>query len=99
MDGFVITRYFLLVLFAFGRAEVPKLSKFSVNEVDTFYVSVHEANPITKLYAEHYNVDKDQISVSGLSSGGYFAVQFHVAFSKVIMGAGIIAAGGCISVM
>ena len=41
----------------------------------------------------HYNVDKDQISVSGLSSGAYFAVQFHVSFSKTIMGAGIVAGG------
>jgi len=38
-------------------------------------------------------VDSDKISVSGLSSGGYFAVQFHVAFSKTIMGAGILAGG------
>jgi len=38
-------------------------------------------------------VDSEKISVSGLSSGGYFAVQFHVAFSKTIMGAGILAGG------
>lgn len=40
-----------------------------------------------------YRVDKDTISVSGLSSGGYFAVQFHVAFSGTINGAGIVAGG------
>lgn len=40
-----------------------------------------------------YNVDRDQISVSGLSSGAYFAVQFHVSFSKMIMGAGVVAGG------
>lgn len=40
-----------------------------------------------------YNVDRDQISVSGLSSGAYFAVQFHVSFSKTIMGAGVVAGG------
>lgn len=38
-------------------------------------------------------MDKDAISVSGVSAGGYFAVQFHVAFSETIMGAGILAAG------
>jgi len=38
-------------------------------------------------------VDKTQISVSGLSSGAFFAVQFHVAFSSTIMGAGIVAGG------
>ena len=36
---------------------------------------------------------RDKITVSGLSSGGYFAVQFHVAFSSTIKGAGIIAGG------
>ncbi len=42
---------------------------------------------------ETYNVDTKKISLSGFSSGGFFAVQFHVAFSETIMGAGI-AAGG-----
>jgi hypothetical protein len=42
---------------------------------------------------EIYNVDKEQISVSGLSSGGYMAVQMHVAFSSSIVGAGVLAAG------
>jgi len=38
-----------------------------------------------------------KLSVSGLSSGGYMANQFHVAFSDKVTGAGIIAAGpyGC----
>ena len=40
-----------------------------------------------------FNVDTSQISVSGLSSGGYMAVQFDVAFSSVLRGAGIIAGG------
>lgn len=40
-----------------------------------------------------YLVDSNAVSISGLSSGGYFAVQFHVAFSKTIMGAGILAGG------
>ena len=31
--------------------------------------------------------------MSGFSSGGYFAVQFHVAFSKSIMGVGAVAGG------
>ena len=42
---------------------------------------------------KRYNVDPTQISVSGISSGGYMAQQFHVAFSSTIMGAGIIAGG------
>lgn len=37
------------------------------------------------------------VSVSGLSSGGYMAAQFEVAYSRSLMGAGIVAAGpyGC----
>ena len=35
----------------------------------------------------------DQLSVSGLSSGGFMAVQFDVAYSASIVGAGIIAGG------
>jgi poly(3-hydroxybutyrate) depolymerase len=42
---------------------------------------------------QRYNVDQSQISVSGLSSGGYMAVQLHVAFSRTFTGAGVLAAG------
>lgn len=34
-----------------------------------------------------------QVSVSGLSSGAYMAVQFEVAYSRTVMGAGVIAGG------
>src|SRR5262249_56886574 len=40
-----------------------------------------------------YNVDINQTSVSGLSAGGYMAVQFDIAFSSMLRGAGIIAGG------
>lgn len=42
-------------------------------------------------------VSADNVTVSGISSGGYMAGQFHVAHSKVVSGVGIIAAGpyGC----
>src|SRR5690349_4891765 len=39
------------------------------------------------------NLDRSAITVSGLSSGGFMAHQFHVAFSKLVTGAGIIAGG------
>ena len=39
------------------------------------------------------NIDRDQTSVSGISSGGYMAVQFHVAHSASVKGAGVLAAG------
>src|SRR2546423_13571210 len=43
-------------------------------------------------------LDHQAITVSGLSSGGFFAHQFHVAYSKLANGAGIIAGGpyGCV---
>lgn len=40
-----------------------------------------------------YHIDENSVSVSGVSSGGYLAQQFHVAYSASVMGAGIIAAG------
>ncbi|CAF4253484.1 unnamed protein product [Rotaria magnacalcarata] len=40
-----------------------------------------------------YNVDPSETSVSGISSGGYFATQVQVAFSALIIGAGIVAGG------
>lgn len=44
-----------------------------------------------------YNIDKNAISVSGLSSGGFMAAQIHVIESKTFMGVGVIAGGpyGC----
>ena len=43
-------------------------------------------------------LDRTAVTVSGLSSGGFFAHQFHIAFSKLVTGAGIIAGGpfGCV---
>jgi poly(3-hydroxybutyrate) depolymerase len=40
-----------------------------------------------------YVVDLSQTSVSGLSSGAFMAVQFHVAFSATVRGAAIFAGG------
>ena len=45
------------------------------------------------LTAGHYKVDTKRISVSGLSSGAFFSVQFHVAFSSTIIGVGAVAGG------
>jgi poly(3-hydroxybutyrate) depolymerase len=38
-------------------------------------------------------VDPSRITVSGISSGGYMAVQFHVVHSRVVRGVGVLAAG------
>jgi hypothetical protein len=40
-----------------------------------------------------FATDIAQTSVSGISSGAYLAVQFHVAHSNIVRGAGIIAGG------
>ncbi len=40
-----------------------------------------------------YHIDISQTSVSGVSSGGYMAVQFHVAYSSIVRGVGVIAGG------
>jgi hypothetical protein len=43
-------------------------------------------------------LDRGAVTVSGLSSGGYFAHQFHLAHSSLVNGAGIVAGGpyGCV---
>ncbi|XP_030834666.1 uncharacterized protein LOC100888183 [Strongylocentrotus purpuratus] len=42
---------------------------------------------------EQYGADGNQVSVSGLSAGGFVAVQVHVAYSASIMGVGVVAGG------
>jgi len=39
------------------------------------------------------NIAPDQISISGVSAGGWLAVQYHVAHSSQIMGVGVVAGG------
>ncbi|XP_006814225.1 poly(3-hydroxybutyrate) depolymerase-like [Saccoglossus kowalevskii] len=40
-----------------------------------------------------YGADADQVSASGVSSGGYMAIQMHVAYSASVMGSGVLAGG------
>lgn len=44
-------------------------------------------------------IDRERITVSGLSSGGHMAHQLHVAYSDLFSGAAIIAGGpfGCLA--
>jgi poly(3-hydroxybutyrate) depolymerase len=46
-------------------------------------------------------LDPASVTVSGLSSGGFFAHQVHVAFSGTVSGAAILAGGsyGCVEVI
>lgn len=50
------------------------------------------APPLEEL-AKGVHIDVGQISVSGISSGGFMAHQFHVAHSAHVVGAGVVAGG------
>ncbi|HET7364454.1 MAG TPA: depolymerase [Burkholderiales bacterium] len=51
-------------------------------------LAAHAAEPLPALHAA-----RDGITVSGVSSGGYMAVQLHVAHSARVAGVGVIAGG------
>jgi hypothetical protein len=50
--------------------------------------AAREAEPLPRL-----NIQPASLTVSGMSSGGYFATQYQVAYAKDVTGAGIVAAG------
>jgi poly(3-hydroxybutyrate) depolymerase len=50
--------------------------------------TAHAAEPLPALHAA-----RDGVTVSGVSSGGYMAVQLHVAHSASVAGVGVIAGG------
>ena len=51
------------------------------------------ARPASAASLGRYDIDPGAITVSGVSSGGYMAVQMQVAYSRRIAGAGVIAGG------
>jgi poly(3-hydroxybutyrate) depolymerase len=51
------------------------------------------APPGVSAHGGAYHVDINQTSTSGLSSGAFMAVQFHVAFSSIMKGAAVFAGG------
>ena len=59
-------------------------------------VADHQSVPVEPL-AAFAKLDPAGITVSGISSGAFFAHQFHIAFSSLVKGAGIVAGGpfGC----
>ena len=59
-------------------------------------VADHQNVPVEPL-AAFAKLDPAGITVSGISSGAFFAHQFHIAFSSLVKGAGIVAGGpfGC----
>jgi poly(3-hydroxybutyrate) depolymerase len=52
----------------------------------------HASIPIEPLQAYH-KLDPSSVTVSGLSSGAFFAHQFHVAYSSLVKGAGMVDGG------
>src|SRR5574337_1681865 len=51
-------------------------------------LSAYAAPPLPAL-----NIDITQTSISGISSGGFMTVQFQVAHSSIVKGAGVVAGG------
>lgn len=51
------------------------------------------SDPVTYPPLPALNIDISQTSVSGISSGGFMAVQLAVAYSSIIKGVGVVAAG------
>jgi poly(3-hydroxybutyrate) depolymerase len=51
------------------------------------------AGPAAAQQLGSYEIRQDRIFVAGISSGGYMAVQMHVAFSRLFKGAAIYAGG------
>ncbi|EGG16407.1 hypothetical protein DFA_09442 [Cavenderia fasciculata] len=71
-----------------STAKQSKAKRKTLNCIINQFTTCIFANGSTSFLDE-----KDKISISGFSSGGFFAVQFHMAFSSIIKGAAIIAAG------
>lgn len=71
------------------------LSAISACVLSGLIVSVPALSPAIAqtISLPSFNVDRSQISVSGLSSGGFMAVQFDVAYSASLKGVGVIAGG------
>ena len=65
-----------------------KLADLFLLAIVTSIRSGFAAPPLPALAA-----DLSQLTVSGISSGGYMAVQFQVAHSRLVRGAGVIAGG------
>lgn len=68
----------------------------SVRSVTTAIVLMASAISITAFAADSlpsFRGDPKETSVSGLSSGAFMAVQFQVAFSATVKGAGVVAGG------
>lgn len=69
-------------------ASVTSLAALLFFSLDTSFASTVKIEPLPKL-----EIDSSRITVSGVSSGGFMAVQLHVAHSALFKGAASIAGG------
>jgi len=65
------------------------LAVMTVDSVATSAAATADRPPLTSIPT----LDPGQVTVSGISSGGFFAHQFHVAYSGLVTGAGVMAGG------
>lgn len=76
------------------RVSLGRAAVFPVAVLLSILAAPHAlAAPALDEIADGLKVDEKGISVSGISSGAFFAHQFHVVHSRNIMGAGIVAGG------
>ncbi|MES2584459.1 MAG: PHB depolymerase family esterase [Pseudomonadota bacterium] len=70
------------------------MNRFSVLRLSACVLALASASAIAAVNLPQLNIDKTQTSVSGLSSGGFMAVQLHVGHSATFKkGAGVVAGG------
>ncbi len=70
------------------------MKKNATNRVTGACLSLFAGAAIAAVDLPSLHIDKTQTTVSGLSSGGYMAVQLHVAYSATFAkGAGVVAGG------
>jgi poly(3-hydroxybutyrate) depolymerase len=79
--------------FARGEREVMSSQSFVGFLLSFAAASTVIAGPSAAQQLGSYDIRPDRIFVAGISSGGYMAVQMHVAFSSLFKGAAIYAGG------
>jgi poly(3-hydroxybutyrate) depolymerase len=77
----------------FGEYEVMSSKSFVGVLLSFAAASTVIAGPAAAQQLGSYDIRQDRIYVAGISSGGYMAVQMHVAFSRLFKGAAIYAGG------
>ena len=79
-----------------GRLSSPKAAALWAVLACAIFPDVSAAehqNVSVEPLAAYKKLDPSGVTVSGISSGAFFAHQFHVAYSSVVKGAGIVAGG------